>query len=67
VAIAKQRHRRQQPQLPLQAKVWSWFLGATVGHGYRLWFAGAWLLVLTWSGACSPSSSSRKVRGRSTT
>jgi hypothetical protein len=51
VAIEKQRRRRQQPQLPLPAKVWSWFLGATVGHGYRLWFAGAWLLVLVGVGS----------------
>jgi hypothetical protein len=44
VAIKKQQ--RQREKLPWLAKVWSLFLGATVGHGYRLWFAGVWLLLL---------------------
>lgn len=44
VAIEKERRRRQQLRGP--AWVWNLFLGATVGHGYRLWFAGVWLLAL---------------------
>lgn len=44
VAIEKQRRRRRL--LPWPGRVWSWFLGGTVGHGYRLWLAGVWLLVL---------------------
>lgn len=49
VAIEKERGRRRK--LPGPAKGWSWFLGATVGHGYRLWFAGLWLLVLVLIGS----------------
>jgi hypothetical protein len=45
VLIAKQRRRRQEA-LGRPAKAWSWFLGLTVGYGYRLWLAGAWLIVL---------------------
>jgi hypothetical protein len=44
VAIKKQRRRRGE--LPPPAKAWNFFLGATVGHGYRAWLAGVWLLIL---------------------
>ena len=60
VAIEKQRRRRREFALrrrrrSLSAKeralaalseLWSVFLGATVGPGYRAWLAGVWLLVL---------------------
>jgi adhesin HecA-like repeat protein len=44
VLIAKQR--RRQETLGRGAKAWSWFLGKTVGYGYRLWLAGVWLIAL---------------------
>lgn len=45
VAIEKQIRRRDGLSWP--ARVWSWCLGAAVGHGYRAWLAGAWLLALS--------------------
>jgi len=44
VAIKKQRRRRGE--LPPPAKAWNFFLGAAIGHGYRAWLAGVWLLTL---------------------
>ncbi len=44
VAIEKQRRRRGT--LTPAGKVGSLALGAIVGHGYRAWLAGVWLLVL---------------------
>jgi hypothetical protein len=44
VAIA--RHRQLRARLGLPGKVWSDFLYATVGYGYRMWLAGVWLLAL---------------------
>jgi hypothetical protein len=44
VAIEKQRRRRDVLDFP--ARAWSWFLEVTVGHGYRPWLAGGWLLSL---------------------
>jgi hypothetical protein len=44
VAIAKQQSRRGTLSPP--GKAWSLLLGATVGHGYRAWFAGLWLVLL---------------------
>ena len=44
VAIEKQRRRRGTLRLP--GRAWSIFLDATVGHGYRTWRAGLWLIVL---------------------
>ena len=44
VAIEKQRRRRST--LSPLGKVSSLLLGATVGHGYRAWFAAVWLLGL---------------------
>ena len=49
VLIAKQR--RRQEDLGWPAKWWSWFLGLTVGYGYRLWLAGVWLIVLAVTGS----------------
>jgi hypothetical protein len=42
VAIAKQQQRRHGLSWP--ARLWSWLLGALVGHGYRTWLAGIWLI-----------------------
>jgi hypothetical protein len=44
VAIEKQRRRRAELSNP--AKAWSFFLGGTVGHGYRPGFLALWLLAL---------------------
>jgi type IV secretory pathway TrbD component len=44
VAIAKQIARRQDGGLRWWQRVWSKFLGATVGYGYRPWLAVFWLL-----------------------
>jgi hypothetical protein len=44
VGIEKERQRART--LPPPARIWSRFLDVTVGHGYRLWQAGVWLLVL---------------------
>jgi hypothetical protein len=43
VAIGKQRARRDELGWP--SKLWSLLLGALIGHGYRTWFAGLWLLA----------------------
>ena len=54
VAIEKQRQRRQAlPWSPWHwpTRAWSVIFGATVAHGYRLWQAGIWLLVLVAVGA----------------
>jgi hypothetical protein len=48
VAIAKQRHRRSTLRWP--ARAWSLLLGGIVGHGYRAWLAGIWLVVLWGAG-----------------
>jgi hypothetical protein len=50
VLIAKQARRRTET-LAWPAKGWSWFLGATVGYGYRLHYAGLWLIALAISGS----------------
>jgi hypothetical protein len=44
VAIAKERRRRST--LGFRGKLWSFFLGATVAHGYRPSQALGWLLTL---------------------
>ena len=44
VLLAKQRARRTT--LRAHTKAWAYLLDATVGHGYRPWLAGIWLLVL---------------------
>jgi hypothetical protein len=49
VAIGKQRARRGNLSLP--GRAWSQILGAVVGHGYRTWLAGVWLLGLIGIGA----------------
>ena len=49
VGIEKERQRTRT--LPWPARLWSRFLGVTVGHGYRLWQAGLWLLALLAAGS----------------
>lgn len=47
VAIAnRQAYRRQLGGRPHEwpARLWNYFLGATVGYGYRPWYAAYWLL-----------------------
>jgi hypothetical protein len=46
VAIEKQRQRRRALPWWQPARAWSLIFGATVAHGYRLWQAGLWLLLL---------------------
>jgi hypothetical protein len=51
VAIEKQRQRRCAFRWWQPARAWSLIFGATVAHGYRLWQAGLWLLVLVGAGS----------------
>ena len=44
VLLAKERARRAS--LRPFAKSWAYLLDVTVGHGYRPWLAGIWLVVL---------------------
>jgi len=48
VAIARERARRRTLHRP--GRWASRFLGATVGHGYRPWRAGAWLAAVVLAG-----------------
>ena len=48
VAIARQRQRSRQLNVP--ARAWNWLLYVTVGYGYRTWLAGIWLAGLVAAG-----------------
>jgi hypothetical protein len=57
VAIAKQRHRRQE--LGLIGRAWNRFLAATVSYGYRPGRAGIWLallIIIDWIGFAAAGS-----------
>jgi hypothetical protein len=45
VLLAKQRNRRST--LSPAGRVWSHMIDAVVGHGYRPWLAGIWIVALT--------------------
>jgi hypothetical protein len=51
VAIENQRQRRRALPWWHPARVWSLIFGATVAHGYRLWQAGVWLILLVGLGS----------------
>jgi hypothetical protein len=42
VAIAKQEDLRRWGELSHWERAWNWFLGKTIGHGYRPWKALVW-------------------------
>jgi hypothetical protein len=51
VAIAKQDALRRRGQLSRPGRVWNWFLGFTIGHGYKPWKALLFLLTFLVSGS----------------
>ncbi|HVB42798.1 MAG TPA: hypothetical protein VNF47_08865 [Streptosporangiaceae bacterium] len=46
ILIACQRHQRTRGGLTKRSKLWNWFLGVTVGYGYRLHRVFLFLLAL---------------------
>ena len=51
ILVAREKARRKYGRMNLFARMWSLFLGATVGHGYRSWQAFLWLVASVILGA----------------